>query len=104
MRRLILAAALGLSIVALPVLAAEPTTAAKSARTSKSMSLNGSFHRVHTKQLKLSCEGCHAREMNDVLFLRGSKVAPKAPGPVNREVCRSCHQGESKRVWYGSNP
>ena len=104
MRRFIAMAVLT-AFAAIPAWAADAPAsqkAAKPAVAAKSMDpRNGSFHRVHTKKLKLACDTCHSKELTDVLFLRASEVAGQKPGPVDRATCAGCHQSPSKPAWYG---
>lgn len=106
MKRLIAAAVLGVAVTALPALAAgDPVEkpATKPAAAAKSMDpAKGSFHRVHTQKLELSCGACHATELKDVLFLRGAEVSATRPGPVDRAVCLGCHRAPAKPAWYGT--
>ena len=106
MKRLLAAMVLGIAVVALPAAAADD--GAKKARAkpvaSPKLSLDpvkGQFHQVHTQKLKVSCDTCHATELKDVLFLRGSEV-PRGPGPVDRATCLGCHQAPAKPAWYGA--
>ena len=106
MRRLIAAALLGVAVVALHATAADSATkspAAKPVADAKSLDpMKGSFHRVHTKKLKLACDSCHASVLEDILFLRGAEVsAAGSPGPVDRAMCAGCHQAPAKPTWYG---
>ena len=105
MRRLLAAIALGTMFAIPPALAAEvaskkPAKPVASARLSLDP-FKGQFHKVHTQKLRASCETCHATELKDVLFLRGSE-APRGPGPVDRATCLGCHQGAAKPAWYGA--
>ena len=106
MKRLIAAVVLGLAVGALPAMAAEDAAkkpAAKAVTAVKSMDpAKGSFHRIHTQKLKLSCETCHSTELKDVLFLRGAEVAASGVGPVDRATCAGCHQAPAKPAWYGT--
>ena len=106
MKRLLAAIVLGTIVGALPAAAADDTAkkaAAKPVASSK-LSLdpvNGKFHQMHTQKLKMSCDTCHASELNDVLFLRASE-ALRGPGPVDRATCLGCHQVPAKPAWYGA--
>ena len=105
MRRLLAALALGLAVAALPAMAADDAAKkpAKPVAAAKSMDpAKGSFHRVHTQKLKLSCDTCHGTELKDVLFLRGAEVVASGTGPVDRAVCAGCHQAPAKPAWYGT--
>jgi hypothetical protein len=108
MRRLIAAAVLGVAMAALPALAADDAAkkpTAKPVASAKSLDpAKGSFHRVHTQKVKLSCDTCHATELKDVLFLRGAEVLASGVGPVDRATCASCHQAPAKPAWYGKAP
>ena len=105
MKRLLAAIALGAVFAVPAALAAEP--AAKNPAkpvASARLSLDpfkGKFHKVHTQQLKASCDTCHSTDLNDVLFLRGSEP-PRGPGPVDRATCLGCHQAPAKPAWYGT--
>ncbi len=105
MKRLIAAVVLGLAVAALPAVAADDAakTPVKPAAAVKSMDpAKGSFHRVHTQKLKLSCDTCHATEVKDVLFLRGAEVTANGFSPVDRASCAGCHQTPAKPAWYGT--
>lgn len=105
MRRLLSVFMLAAAMVAMPAISAD--TPVKKA-TSKPVASNamdpakGSFHRVHTKKLKLSCETCHSTEPKDVLFLRGAEVVASGAQPVDRAACQGCHQTPQKPAWYGA--
>jgi hypothetical protein len=106
MKRLLVAMVLGSVVVALPAAAVDDTAKKVAAKpvASPKLSLDpnkGQFHQVHTQKLKASCDTCHATELKDVLFLRGSEV-PRGPGPVDRATCLNCHQVSAKPAWYGA--
>ena len=105
MKRLFAALALGSVFAVAPALAAD-VAAKKPAKPVASAKLSldpvkGQFHQMHTRKLKASCDTCHATELKDVLFLRGSEV-PRGPGPVDRATCLGCHQAPAKPGWYGA--
>ncbi len=106
MKRLIAALVVGIAVAALPALAADDAAkqpAAKPAASAKSLDpVKGAFHRTHTQKLKMACDGCHATELKDVLFLRGAEVTASGPGPVDRGICLGCHQAPAKPTWYGA--
>ena len=107
MKRLFTALALGTvfsvpSALAADVAAKKPAKPVASARLSLDP-FKGKFHQAHMQKLKASCETCHATELKDVLFLRGSEI-PRGPGPVDRATCLGCHQVPAKPAWYGATP
>ncbi len=108
MNRLFIAIALGTVFAVPPALAAE--VAAKNRPkpvASARLSLDpfkGKFHQMHVQKLKAPCEMCHATELKDALFLRGSEVSAGWPGPVDRAICLGCHQAPAKPAWYGATP
>ena len=107
MKRLIAAIVLGVAVTALPAVAADDAVKKPPAKRGTAWSLDpmkGRFHQIHNQKFKLSCDTCHATELKDVLFLRGSEVTVSGPGPVDRGVCLGCHQAPSKPAWYGAAP
>ena len=108
MKRLLAAMVMGIAAMALPAIAADDTAKKAAAKpvSSPKWSLDpakGQFHKVHTQNLKASCDTCHATERKDVLFLRAAEV-PRGPGPVDRATCLACHQVPAKPAWYGATP
>ncbi len=97
MRPLLVAALLGLAFAAAPALAAD-APAKKTTAAKKSMTADGRFHQIHTRKLSLQCDGCHANEQKDILFLRASE--PQGIGPVDRNVCLGCHATPATPAWY----
>jgi hypothetical protein len=106
MKRLIAAVVLGMVVAALPAFAADDAGKAPPAKpvaSAKSLDpAKGAFHRTHTQKLKMACDGCHAPELKDALFLRGAEVSTSGPGPVDRGICLGCHQAPAKPTWYGA--
>lgn len=96
MRRAITALAIGLTAV---------TMSAVAAGTGKNSldPLKGRFHVQHTRKLKQDCGSCHADAQKDVLYARKDRPLPAGmPGPVDRNVCLSCHEPTNKKApWYG---
>jgi len=105
MNRLLVAAVLTITLASLPAIGAENSTTKRASKPAATKSMDpakGSFHRVHTKKLKLGCDTCHSSEAKDPLFLRGAEVAASGPDPVDRAVCQGCHQAPGKPTWYGA--
>jgi uncharacterized membrane protein len=105
MKRLSLFAALLLSLVVAPVLAAEapakkPVSAAtKAAKAMKpSLGEKGRLHAVH-KAEDVECSDCHSKTDVDPLFLRATE-SQGSEGPVDREGCMVCHKSPKKPTWY----
>jgi hypothetical protein len=89
----LVAALVAACLLALPALAAKSVDRMDPAK--------GSFHRVHVKKVKLSCDTCHDAKATDVLLVkkpRGSHIT------ANREACLGCHQSPAKPAWYGPAP
>jgi hypothetical protein len=58
--------------------------------------VGGRFHRVHSKLMAISCEGCHANVKfpADLQYLRREEFPLAAyPGAVDRGICLGCHRG-----------
>lgn len=104
MNRLLIAILIA-GLASLPAIGADNSTTKpipKQAATKSMDPAKGSFHRTHTKKLKLGCDTCHSSEAKDLLFLRGAEVAASGPDPVDRAVCQGCHQAPGKPTWYGA--
>jgi len=108
MKRIIMLALLGLSLASGSVIAvdtaaspsaAAPKVSAVNARA-KSLDEKGRYHAIHTKKEKLECTDCHGGGDEDILFLRTGEFQGK-DGPVNRDVCLTCHQAPKKPTFYG---
>jgi Fe-S-cluster-containing dehydrogenase component len=97
----LVAALAGACLLALPAFAAEPASVKPKVAVNRMDPAKGSFHRVHVKKMKLSCDTCHDAKATDVLLVkkpRGSHVT------ANREACLGCHQSPTKPAWYGPAP
>ena len=106
MRRLLSAVIIAAAMLAMPAMSADtaPKKAASKPVAPNAMDpVKGSFHRIHTKKLKLACDTCHSQEAKDVLFLRGAEIAASGAKPVDRAACQGCHQSPSKPAWYGAS-
>lgn len=89
--RTLVAVVLAVGVLALPALGEGAVNRMDPAK--------GSFHRIHTKKVKLGCDTCHEPNATDVLLVKkpgSSRVA------ANREACLGCHQSPAKPAWYGA--
>ncbi|MEI7611882.1 MAG: cytochrome c3 family protein [Betaproteobacteria bacterium] len=107
MKNIFLSAVLcgALTLISLPVSAAEKLPPVPASAKTKSMAEKGSYHRIHEQKEKLECEDCHQSKPlpDDTLKLRlHEPLAKKSPGPVTAEACHECHGKEQKKTvtWY----
>lgn len=89
--RTLVAALLGACVLALPAFG--------EAAVNRMDPAKGSFHRVHTKKVKLACDTCHVANASDVLLVK--KTGASQP-PASREACLGCHQSPARPAWYGA--
>ena len=90
--RTLVVAALAACILVLPAVA--------EAAVNRMDPAKGSFHRIHTKKVKLPCDTCHSADAADVLVMK--KPGASQP-PASREACLACHQSPAKPAWYGAS-
>ncbi len=70
------------------------------------MSFQGRYHTIHTRELGLDCMACHVADeyLEAYIYQRIYKVpAGGAPGDVDRVTCYGCHkEGSIAQELYGS--
>jgi hypothetical protein len=65
---------------------------------------NERYHRIHATELALACTTCHLTSADTEQSVFGDQnTSPSAPGPVDRQVCRECHQDGAATAFYGSD-
>ena len=108
MKRLIAILALGAAMTAASTFAADAPEKKAAAKAKPSLELSGRYHQVHASSAKLSCDACHSKTQEDILFLRKDDAPPLLktgqadPGRwVDRSVCLGCHQPGQKGSFWG---
>ena len=100
MKTLIASMALGLTLVIAPAIAGDGPAKKPGVSNKYLMGVNGRFHKLHQSTAKLDCEDCHAKQQDDILYLR--KDDPMSAelakvGQVDRNGCLDCHKPGSKQ-------
>jgi hypothetical protein len=62
------------------------------------MGIKQRYHQIHTGE-GLNCEDCHTTELSsgEAIFF-AQDMSPDTLGPVNRNVCLTCHEGADAQL------